>query len=198
MRAGSDLQRKGMLCDPGEHFQGRYEVEHKYRVENLTPIRDQIAQLGGVAFMLENHETDIYFDMDDKRFADNDQAVCLRSMAPSGRVLWISKGPGPDRCVAMDLDDAGKAYEMLTSLGFVEVLHIAKARDLYFLGALHVTLDEVPGLGPFVEIAAMTDEEHALDGLRAQIDALALKLDLSPANREARSYRAMLSTPGSR
>ncbi len=193
MGSESDLQRKGMLCDPGEHFQGRYEVEHKYRVENLAPIRDQIMQRGGVAFMLENHETDIYFDMDDKRFAENDQAVCLRSMAPSGRVLWISKGPGPDRCVAMDLHDADKAVEMLTSLGFVEVLRVDKARDLYFLGALHVTLDEVPGLGPFVEIAAMTDDEQALDGLHEQIEALALNLDLSPASREALSYRALLN-----
>ncbi len=182
-----------MLCDPGEHFQGRYEVEHKYQVENLAHIRDQIEQLGGGAFMLGNHETDIYFDMDDRRLTENDQAVCLRSMAPSGRVLWISKGPGPDRCVAMDLHDADKAVEMLTSLGFFEILRIEKARDLYFLGALHVTLDEVPGLGPFVEIAAMTDDEHALGGLRQKIEVLAIKLGLSPANREARSYRTMLS-----
>ena len=192
MGIGGDLKRKGMLSDPGEHFEGKYEVELKYRVDSLIIVRDQITRLGAVPFMLGNRETDIYFDMDETRFADNDQAVCLRSMAPSGRVLWISKGPGPDRCVAMDLHDLEKAFEMLSSLGFSEVMRIEKARDLYFLGPLHLTLDDVPGLGQYVEIAAMTDDEQALEELRKQTKALAGALDLSPASRETRSYRTMI------
>jgi adenylate cyclase, class 2 len=189
----TSLQMKGMLCDPGDHFKGRYEVERKYRVEGLERVRDDLASRGAAAFTLGNRETDIFLDMPDRRLAGAGQQQVLRVMQPSGRVLWICKGPGADRCVAMDLDDPDKALEMLTALGFEETERLTKARDIYFLGDFHVTLDHLEGLGSFVEVAAMTDDAECLADWTERVEAFARDFGLYPASIENRSYRAMMT-----
>lgn len=192
MDNNSALATKGMLVDPGDHFKGRFEVEQKYRVRDLNHVRAQLDALRAVAFTIGNSDHDIFFDFPDGRLGRNDQYLILRHMQPSGRVLWISKGPGPDKCVAMDLADLDNAITMLTSLGFVETKHINKQRDIYFLGMFHVTLDDVPGLGRFVELAIMTDDDPALLSLDCDLSQLAETLGLSCADRETRSYRELL------
>jgi len=186
------LQTRGMLCDPGDHFHGRYEVEHKYRVDSLGPFRSIILSKGAVPFTLGNVETDIFLDLSDDRLASNDQQQVMRLMQPSGRVLWICKGPGSDRCVAMDLDGSDKALEMLSALGFVETGQLVKQRDIYFAGDFHITLDRLDGLGCFVEIAVMTDDADSLPDWAERIGVFAGSMGLEASQREHRSYRAML------
>ncbi|OCW55848.1 class IV adenylate cyclase [Hoeflea olei] len=190
--APGSLETKGMLCDPGDHFRGRYEVENKYRVGTLDPVRARLEAMNAVPFTLGNLETDIFLDLPDGRLASNDQQQVMRVMEPSGRVLWICKGPGPDRCVAMDLDGSDKALAMLSALGFVETGRLAKSRDIYFAGAFHVTLDRLDGLGCFVEVAVMTDDADSLPDWEARIAAFAADLGLDATQRETRSYRAMM------
>lgn len=187
------LQIRGMLCDPGDHFKGRYEVERKYRVDLLEPVRSKILSMGAVPFTLGNVETDIFLDLSDGRLASNDQQQVMRLMQPSGRVLWICKGPGADRCVAMDLDGSDKALEMLSALGYVETGRLAKNRDIYFAGDFHVTLDHLDGLGSFAEVAVMTDDADSLPLWATRVDAFARKLGLDASRIEPRSYRAMMN-----
>ena len=66
-------------------------------------------------------------------------------------------------------------------------------RDIWFLGDFHVTLDHVPNLGDFVELAVMTDDEASLSGWATRIEALAAELGLSADALQTRSYRAMLA-----
>lgn len=186
------LKRKGMLCDPGDHFVGRYEVERKYAVDDLITIRKRIMAMGAVPFALENHETDLFYDLPAGSPAADGRQQILRHMQPSGRVLWMVKGPGPDECVAMDLADFAKVRQMLEMLGCEETGRIEKQRDIYFLDAFHITLDFLPSLGAFVEIAVMSDDESTLAGWRQEIDALASRLGLPAAALQSRSYRAML------
>lgn len=193
--AASDLATKGMLVDPGEHFKGRYEVERKFRVDDLESIRASLVALDAVGFTIGNSESDVFFDFPDGRLAANDQYQVLRHMRPSDRVLWISKGPGPDKCVAMDLTDIAQASAMLQSLGFVETKRIDKKRDIYFIDVFHVTLDVVADLGTFVELAIMTDNQDQLPALRLNVDTMATKLGLHDSWEEMRSYRQMLSDP---
>lgn len=187
------LQRRGMLVDPGDHFKGRFEVERKFAVDDLSVMRARLEARAAAPFVLGNRETDIFLDTPDSRLAANGQQQVLRLMEPSQRVLWISKGPGADACVAMDLERFDRALEMLSSLGFEETGRVVKHRDIYFVRDFHVTLDLVPRLGAFVELAVMTDDEKALPSWAAKIDAFAETLALPPSSLRTRSYRAMLA-----
>jgi adenylate cyclase class 2 len=188
-----ELAAKGMLVDPGSHFDGRFEVERKFHADDLESVRKRLIQNDATAFTLGNSETDVFFDLPDRRLAKNDQFQTLRRMSPSDRVLWISKGPAKDECVAMDLADYDKAEAMLKSLGFVETMRISKKRDIYFVDDFHVTLDDVDGLGIFVELAVMTDDQGELSALRGRLQQMAERLDLLHLTEETRSYRQMLT-----
>ncbi|KZK84722.1 CYTH domain protein [Pseudovibrio sp. Ad13] len=188
---GTDLQTKGMLCDPGDHFIGIYEVERKYAVADLEVIRSQLEARGAVPFTLGNTEQDIFYDLADRRLANNNQQHVLRVMRPSGRALWISKGPGPDKCISMDMADADQTNAMILSLGFEEVERLEKKRDIYFLGKFHVTLDELPDRGRFVELAIMTDDADMLSQHEQEIGELADSFNLSSNALQTQSYRAM-------
>lgn len=80
---------------------------------------------------------------------------------------------------------------MVRTLGYQPVLTIDKRRSIYFLGAFHVTVDHLAGVGDFAELAIMTDDETALPAYRAQLLALASRLGLAPEMRETRSYRTL-------
>jgi adenylate cyclase class 2 len=108
-------------------------------------------------------------------------------------VLWFVKGPAPDECIATDMEDSGKALAMLAALGCVEIDRVEKDRDIWFLGDFHLTLDRLPGLGNFVELAVMTDDETSLAGWARRIEALAADLGLSAEMLQTISYRAMLA-----
>jgi adenylate cyclase class 2 len=177
----------------GRPFIGRYEVERKYRVAELDPLRSKVLSIGAVPFTVGNRETDIFLDLPDGRLAANGQQQVMRLMQPSDRVLWICKGPGADRCVAMDLDGWDKAREMLSALGFVETGRLAKDRDIYFVDDFHVTLDHLDGLGSFAEVAVMTDDANSLPFWATRIGEFADRLGLDAAQAEERSYRAMMT-----
>ncbi|MEM9795479.1 MAG: class IV adenylate cyclase [Pseudomonadota bacterium] len=182
-----------MLTDPGDHFSGRYEVERKLKVDDLSAMRERLDALGAVPFVLGNTETDIFLDLEDGRIAQAGKSHVLRKMRPSGRVLWIVKGPGPDECIAMDLPDGTKAVAMLSALGFRERSRLTKARDIFFVGDCHVTLDHVESLGAFVEVAAMTDDRDALGDLAARVADVIAQLGLGGHAPVEHSYLEMLT-----
>ena len=191
-QGAASLETKGMLCDPGVHFVGRFEVERKFRVVDLDQVRDRLKRLAATPFTIGNVETDVFLDLPDGRLETNGQFQTLRHMQPSGRVLWISKGPARDECVAMDLADYDKALAMLKSLGFEEKRQIQKRRDIYFFDKFHVTLDHVEDLGSFVELAIMTDDQNALPALRQDVQRAAETLGLLSYPEETQSYRDLL------
>ena len=122
------------------HFQGRFEVEFKYRLTDSAAFLRALEALGPELMVADNHEQDCYFDTADRALAREQKSLVIRTMAPSGIRLWIVKGPGPDRCEAVNITDADKAASMVRTLGYQPVLTIDKRRSIYFLGPFHVTV----------------------------------------------------------
>lgn len=80
------------------HFQGRFEVEFKYRLTDSAAFVHTLTALSPEVMVADNHEQDCYFDTADGALAREEKSLIIRTMAPSGIRLWIVKGPGPDRC----------------------------------------------------------------------------------------------------
>lgn len=173
------------------HFEGRFEVEFKFRLADRAALLAALAPLAPEVMLEDNQERDCYFDTPARTLAAEGKSLVIRAMAPSGIRLWILKGPGPDRCEAVNISDEGKASSMLRTLGYEEVLVIEKRRSIYFLGPFHLTLDHLTGIGDFAELAIMTDDEAALPTYRQQLLALAARLGLDPTQLETRSYRTL-------
>jgi len=174
-----------------EHFQGKYEVELKYRLSSKAEFLKVLSDIPHEIMLEDNTENDWYFDRADKSLNENNKSICIRSMEPSGIKLWIVKGPEPDRCEATDISDVVKAKSMLETMGFEVVLKAQKTRSIYFFGAFHITVDSLEGIGDFAEFAIMTDEEDKLSLYKFQLELLAEKFGLSESDQQTKSYKQM-------
>ncbi|MBJ7221207.1 MULTISPECIES: class IV adenylate cyclase [unclassified Brenneria] len=175
-----------------EHFAGKYEVELKFRIQDIAVFRDTLFSHHPEAFVFENKEHDIYYDDAQGGLQQQNISMLLRRMAPSGIKLWIVKGPGAERCEAVSVESFEKTDSMLQTLGYRAIHEVYKTRSVYFLDIFHITLDYIESLGHFVEISVMTDDEAQLNSLREQCIECAFRLGLSMENIETHSYRQLL------
>lgn len=174
------------------HFLGKYEIELKFKIKDISDFRDILLSLHPEAFVFENNEYDVYYDDELASLHHKNMSMLLRSMSPSGIKLWIVKGPGERRCEAVNIESFEKAESMLRTLGYIPIHRVNKTRSIYFLDQFHITLDYIATLGHYVEISVMTDDEEALQELEEACVQCALRLGLDMDNKEPRSYRQLL------
>ncbi|MCL1050911.1 class IV adenylate cyclase [Shewanella abyssi] len=173
------------------HFEGKFEVELKYRLASKSAFLATLkSTIEHEVMLLDNLESDSYFDQQDTLLAQG-KSVCIREMEPSGIKLWIVKGPQADRCEATNITDAVSARSMLKTMGYEVVLELKKTRSIYFVGKFHITVDHLEGLGDFAEFAIMTDDEAHLEDYRQELVALAAEFGLTSADIEHQSYRQL-------
>lgn len=132
------------------------EVEVKARAPEGAIQR--ILSLGGVLARVEHHR-DLYFNhpIPERDFAETDEAIRIR-IKEQGSFLTY-KGPRIDhqtktrKELTVHLDDPARMEEILVTLGFRKVAEVSKQRSKYCLAdGITVSLDEVVGLGSFIEV----------------------------------------------
>ena len=167
------------------------EVEAKIVLGDCTlleAVEDRVKRLGGV-LRGEVYEKDLYFQHPCRDFAETDEALRLRE--EGGRCTLTYKGPKEGGRVKSRLElnvevgDCDAAKGLLERLGFKPVAVVAKKRRYYLLGDVEVALDNVEGLGCFVEVESKRGrEEDVLEAVRM------LGLDRFPST--TKSYLELL------
>jgi adenylate cyclase class 2 len=177
-----------------------YEVENKFPVLALEPVEQRLRALGatpepGV------RQLDRYYEHPARDFAQTDEALRIRCVGDENRFTY--KGPKIDATtktrreielpLAPGADAAATAGALLEALGFRLVAEVAKLRrnaTFEWQGrAFHAALDDVDGLGFFVELETAADETD-LEEARAALASLVAQLEL--ARPERRSYLELL------
>src|SRR5262249_24092685 len=130
-------------------------------------------------------DVDHYFNAPDRDFARTDEALRLRRIGAANFVTY--KGPKEDAQtktrteIEVSLAEGNAAAEafvcILTHLGYRPVAVVQKRRRIYHLArapfSLEVCLDDVEGLGRFVEIEIVAPEERLADARRVVQDLAA-------------------------
>ena len=177
-----------------------YEVEQKFRVNGFSDVRSRLEELGG-EFQAELRQVDSYFAHPARDFAVTDEALRIRQA--NGDCYITYKGPKIDattktrREIELPLPSGPRTCEQFTelleSLGFRRLVDVCKRRSMVNVPwqgrMVEVSLDEVEGVGQYVELELTADAEE-MDGARACVGELAERLRLS-AN-ERRSYLELL------
>jgi adenylate cyclase, class 2 len=176
-----------------------WEVEQKFRIED-NQVEQELASLG-VQFSAAVRQRDQYFNHPARHFAVTDEAFRIRSVGERNYVTY--KGPKIDpmtktrRELELPIGDGSEAAslfaEMLRALGFQPAGVVTKQRrtgPLMWEGQrLEVVLDDVEGLGPFLELETSADDDR-LAMAQAAVKSLAARLGLSGSER--RSYLELL------
>ncbi|MET1123652.1 MAG: class IV adenylate cyclase [Archaeoglobaceae archaeon] len=128
------------------------EVEAKFPYrEGVEEKVREIAEL-----VVEKLEEDVYFSHPCRDFAASDEALRLRRDVEGVKLTY--KGPKVDvetksrEEVNVGVEDFERAKLLLLKLGFREFARVRKLRKIYRLGDAIVCIDDVEGLGRFVEV----------------------------------------------
>lgn len=154
------------------------EVEGKYRVRDLESMRTRLIRLGAEP-LTSGTEVDIYFQAPHRDFAATDEALRLRQSGTGCELTY--KGPrvpaGGVKAreeITLRVDTKDDCVAILSRIGFVPVSEVRKHRETYRLSGATVTLDQVEGLGSFVEIEVISsDTGHAgdvIEGVRRNLE----------------------------
>ena len=131
------------------------EVEVKARAPE--GMAERIADLGGELMAVESH-LDLYFNSPLRDLKRSDEALRIRIKEQGARLTY--KGPKLDSTtksrleLTVKIDDAREMEEMLGHLGFVLSATVRKQRRKYSYQDVTLALDEVEGLGFFLEVEA--------------------------------------------
>jgi adenylate cyclase class 2 len=176
------------------------EVEMKFPIDDFAAVESRLAGAGAHP-VCARQDVDHYFNAPDRDFARTDEALRLRRIGAANFVTY--KGPKQDAQtktrteIEVSMAEGPAAAEALiqifTHLGYRPVAVVQKRRRIYHLErkpfSLEVCLDDVEGLGCFVEVETLAPEDRLADARRA---VQALTTDLGLGRSERRSYLELL------
>lgn len=177
-----------------------YEVELKFRLADPAVVLGRLHAWGaqGEAPL---QQSDLYFNHPSRDFVQTDEAFRIRSIGDLNFATY--KGPVVDSQtktrheievgIASGAAAAAEFGEMLVLLGFRQAGVVRKKRVIHRLEidgrAYELALDEVEGLGTYLEIETLANETQR-SAARDGILAIAAQLGLSKAERK--SYIALV------
>lgn len=163
-----------------------YEIEIKAYAAEIEKVEQRLLGLGA-GFIKTQREKDQYFNHPEKDFATTDEALRLRTIEDAtvltykGPKLSLNSKARVEKEVGVESDRL--TGEILVYLGFRDTGTVVKKRRYYELDGITACLDEVEGLGAFVELEKMGED---IEGVEEELYGLAAKLGLERFER--RSY----------
>jgi len=195
-----------------------FEVEVKLRASH-DAVRPALAEADAV-FVERVTQVDTYYDAPHRDFAETDEALRLRretresdvegeldrrsdddaAQADQGAATTklTYKGPLVDADSKTreehetGVDDGDTAAAIFDGLGFEPAAVVEKHRTFYELDGYTVTLDQVAGLGEFVEVEAETEASDDVASVREGAFDVLRTLGLDPTDQIRTSYLGML------
>lgn len=164
-------------------------------VEVKTPLKpdtqQKIKALGAVLIGTEHHR-DIYFNSPARDFRESDEALRIRVKDEGIRLTY--KGPKLDsetksrKELTVIINDAEAMMQILLSLGFVQSGEVIKSRTKYALGDVIFAIDDVSGLGSFLEMEIAGEDDWPQK--KRMLQDLMIRLGIGESIRK--SYLEML------
>lgn len=159
----------------------RKEIEVKARVSDMGGL---VSKLESLDCKLSESvvQDDVVFVKSDDDFLDFKGKVFLRIRKSGGRAIFTVKKPHVNEMDRSEYETEVKDPEQLKGaillLGYKESVRIVKKRRKAHYKEYEICVDEVEGLGAFVEAEKMTDEEDVLavqENLFAFLESLGVK-----------------------
>jgi adenylate cyclase class 2 len=167
------------------------EVEVKVRINDIKVMENRIEEQGAeYEGMIK--QADEYFDFPDMRIFNSGSAFRVRAADGNYRVTY--KGVKKDKEttsraeIEIAIESAEEMIKILENIGFIRLCEIKKKRKVYLLAGLKISLDEVEGLGSFMEIEGMANSEEEYKAKKGEIFKLLDKFGVPLEEISQKSY----------
>jgi adenylate cyclase class 2 len=153
------------------------EIEAKLKVEQLAPYNELLLQLG--AQLQGSYEQfDTFYEQPEKKLLQAGSGLRLRREQGKNNCKNILCFKGPTQKsnykrreeIQIEVNDANQVAILLDRLGYKPVLTVEKNRTVWNFNKCLVCLDEVNGLGSFVEIEGQTEDDISAVAVRLKLD----------------------------
>lgn len=163
-------------------------VEIKARCKNVDSIRKYLFTNNAV-FKGVDEQTDTYFSIANGRLK-------LREGDIENNLIFYERtnqaGPKNSHFHLMKVEDAKSLKEILTQSIGVKIV-VKKKREIYYISNIKFHIDEVPGLGSFVEIeAGNISVDLSQEHLKGQCDFYMNEFGIKPEDLVEVSYSDMV------
>ena len=170
------------------------EVEVKAKIDDFKEMEEKLENIGAAKSKTEFQE-DIYFASPIVDFAQTDEALRIRTTNNDTFITY--KGPKLNdkaktrKEVEMTIENSEKATDIFTEIGFREVRTVRKNRQYYTYENFEISLDDVEGLNPYMEIEIALDDSEDYSQAQDEIFKLFEKLGITDGF-ERTSYLELL------
>lgn len=178
------------------------EVEIKLPVPDLDTVREKLTHIGFQESGYER-EQDTYYDNAAEDIRTGGQALRIRetvNLLTGKSTAQINfKGKKLDQITVTrqeletDIADGETGRQILEAIGFHRVMpEVIKERRELKRGGMTACLDQVTGLGSFLELEVMAETEEDRDAAMKQIEAVLSQLGYQVTDTVRSSYLSML------
>ena len=153
------------------------EIEAKYKVDQLDNFAEQVKQLQG-RLLQKVLQRDRFFDRPDKSLLKSNSGLRLREQRSQSSTVasMCFKGPRLQgdykkrQELEFEISDHQQAKQLLEALGYIQTMIVEKSRQLWQLDQCLVCLDNVTGLGCFVEIEGPDENDIRTTAVKMGLD----------------------------
>lgn len=174
------------------------EVEVKAKISSFEEIEQKLDEIGATKTKKEFQE-DIYFNSPVVDFAQTDEALRIRTTKENDNTnIFITyKGPKIDSAsktrkeIEMGIEDSVKCADIFEEIGFKKVRTVRKDRQYYEYENFEISLDDIEGLDPYMEIEVALEDGQDYSEAQNEIFELFEKLGITDGF-ERTSYLELL------
>ena len=172
------------------------EVEVKAKIDSFEEIEKRLENIGAQKSKTEFQE-DIYFASPIVDYAKTDEALRIRTT--DNDIFITYKGPKLNdkaktrKEVEMSIESAAKAKDIFEEIGFKPARTVRKHRQYYTYENFEISLDDVEGLPPYMEIEIALEDDEDYSKAQGKIFELFEKLGITEGF-ERTSYMELLET----
>lgn len=157
----------------------RYEKEIKFKIKNEKEIQNKLKKIP-IKRKKEVIQEDIYFDFPSKKLFALDKTLRIRK--ENSEIYLTYKGKRKKEKykireeITVKILNYKDLIEILKKIGLKPIFKIIKKRKIYFLKDYQLSIDEVKGLGKYLEIEVTTSKKNTNQILKEICDLLGVSL----------------------
>ncbi len=182
---------------PGPRYAGGVkEVEVKAAVRDVPALRQALAAFGCTLSEPVRQE-DILYAAEAKPITEFGLGdLVLRIRRQGDQAILTGKIPVTNHLDKHEAEtvvsDPVAMTELLTWMDYQEIMRLAKERQKTTYGEYEICLDEVEGLGTFIEVEKIIDDRADSDAVQNELWTLLESLGIKEADRATKGYDQLL------
>ena len=170
------------------------EIEVKAKLKDKTLLLNRASEMG-IVFGDPIVQDDVTYETQIPK--DNPDWNIFRIRKQGGQTILTMKYKASSRSRdnherETTIADAGQVVDMLARVGYTPGVYIHKIRRVAHYKDLELCLDEVDGLGIFIEIEKLADEDADVDTIQAELWNILLELGVGADDRIHNGYSMLM------